>query len=215
MHIPEMEGAALAGGTRLIRLDGAGPSGGGAGDLTDPSRQAELRAAIANALERPAADGIGGPAAGGEPPSKSAVARRVRVLLAEDNAVNQLVVRRTIERAGHEVAIVNNGREALETLARRSFDLVLMDVQMPEMDGFEATAEIRRGEQGSGRHQFIVAMTAHAIKGDRERCLNAGMDDYLSKPIKIADLASLIEGISDPAAEPQTPAGRTPTATGP
>ena len=167
-QFPEMDGAALAGGTRIVRR----------GAASDP---AGLRAALLGAVATPAAG--------------SGAARRVRVLLAEDNAVNQMVARRAIERAGHEVVVASNGREALEILGKRSFDLILMDIQMPEMDGFEATAEVRRMEQGTGRHQLIVAMTAHAIKGDRERCLNAGMDGYLSKPVKIAELTSLIERI--------------------
>jgi signal transduction histidine kinase/CheY-like chemotaxis protein/ligand-binding sensor domain-containing protein len=169
-HIPRLEEAAL-GSTRLVRH---------AGDPADPAGQAELRAAILTALEPRVAAGR--------------AVRRARVLLAEDNTVNQMVARRAIERAGHEVVVVNNGREAIAALAEGRFDVVLMDIQMPEMDGFEATAEIRRMEQGSGRHQLIVAMTAHAIKGDRERCLGAGMDGYLSKPVKVAELVALIAG---------------------
>ncbi len=109
-------------------------------------------------------------------------ARHLRVLLAEDNLVNQRFVVRLLEKRGHTVATAGNGREALQALARESFDLVLMDVQMPEMDGFTATAQIRLGEQHTGRHVPILALTAHAMKGDAERCLEAGMDGYLSKP---------------------------------
>ena len=103
----------------------------------------------------------------------------MKVLLAEDNAVNQRLTVRLLEKRGHTVAVAGNGLEALAALRKESFDLVFMDVQMPEMDGFEATAAIREEETKSGRHQQIIALTAHAMKGDRERCLAAGMDGYL------------------------------------
>src|SRR5262249_56704176 len=109
--------------------------------------------------------------------------RRLRLLLAEDNAVNQRLAATLLERRGHKVTIANNGREALDALAARSFDVVLMDVQMPEMGGFEATRVIRERERATGAHLPIIAMTAHAMKGDRERCLEAGMDEYLTKPL--------------------------------
>jgi two-component system, sensor histidine kinase and response regulator len=114
--------------------------------------------------------------------------RKLRVLLAEDNAVNQTLAVRLLERLGHVVVVAHNGREAVEELEKWNyeFDVVLMDVQMPEMDGFEATAAIRARDQARGAHTPIVAMTAHAMKGDRERCLEAGMDGYVSKPIRIA-----------------------------
>jgi signal transduction histidine kinase/CheY-like chemotaxis protein len=111
-----------------------------------------------------------------------------RILLVEDQEINQVVARRTLEKAGAQVELANNGRQALEILAARDFDLVLMDCQMPEMDGFEATAAIRQREAGSGRHTPIIAMTAHAMAEDRSRCLVAGMDDYLTKPIARASL---------------------------
>jgi CheY-like chemotaxis protein len=115
------------------------------------------------------------------------------VLVAEDNIVNQRVAERLLTRRGHLVTVVNNGREALAAMARGAFDLVLMDVQMPDMDGFEATAAIREEERESGRHIRIVAMTAHAMNGDRERCLAAGMDGYLSKPIDPGTLYDAVE----------------------
>ena len=114
------------------------------------------------------------------------------ILLAEDNPVNQKVAMRMLEKRGHHVALATNGREAVDALAQRSFDLVLMDVHMPEMDGFEATKAIRDQEKLTGSHQSIVAMTASAIKGDSERCIAAGMDDYISKPIDIARLDEVL-----------------------
>jgi two-component system, sensor histidine kinase and response regulator len=116
--------------------------------------------------------------------------------LAEDNMVNQRLVTRLLEKQGHRVVVVNNGHEALAALERDGFDLVLMDVQMPELDGFEATARIRAREQDTGRHIPIIAMTAHALKGDRERCLAAGMDSYLSKPIQPPELLAVIESLT-------------------
>ncbi|MFL5245247.1 MAG: response regulator [Gemmataceae bacterium] len=122
--------------------------------------------------------------------------RSKRILLADDGLVNQQVARQLLEARGHKVVVVNNGREAVGALAHDSFDLVLMDVQMPEMDGFQATMAIRQKEQSTGNHIPIVAMTARAMKGDREQCLNAGMDGYLSKPIRSKDLYEKVEGIA-------------------
>jgi two-component system, sensor histidine kinase and response regulator len=119
--------------------------------------------------------------------------RRLNVLLVEDNAVNQKLAERLLEKQGHSVVSADNGKEALVALENDHFDMVLMDVQMPEMSGVEATAAIRETERATGRHIPIIAMTAHALKGDREQCLEAGMDEYLSKPISAADLANTIE----------------------
>ena len=107
----------------------------------------------------------------------------LEILLVEDNPVNQKVAQRLLEKAGHSVTIAGNGREALAWLVSQPFDLVLMDVQMPEMDGLEATTAIRQRERETGQHLPIVALTAHAMKGDRERCLEAGMDAYVTKPV--------------------------------
>ena len=113
---------------------------------------------------------------------------KLRVLLAEDNIVNQRLAVRMLEKRGHTVLVAGDGREAIAILQREQVDLVLMDVQMPDMDGFQATAAIRDGEKSSGAHLPIVALTAHALKGDMERCLASGMDAYLSKPIRAQDL---------------------------
>ena len=124
--------------------------------------------------------------------------RRRRILLAEDGLVNQKVATALLTRRGHSVVIANNGLEALHHLQEQTFDLVLMDVQMPEMDGLEATQAIRSLEQQTGGHVPIIAMTAHAMKGDQERCLAAGMDGYLSKPIESDKLYAIVEGFSRP-----------------
>jgi signal transduction histidine kinase/CheY-like chemotaxis protein/ligand-binding sensor domain-containing protein len=119
--------------------------------------------------------------------------RRLRVLLAEDNVVNQVLASRLLEKHGHTVVVASNGRKALDALEKEKFDLVVMDVSMPEMDGFEAAAAIRAREEGTESHIPIIAMTAHAMKGDRERCLAAGMDAYVSKPIQAGELFQAIE----------------------
>jgi CheY-like chemotaxis protein len=119
--------------------------------------------------------------------------KQLKILLAEDNLVNQKLGLRVLEKRGHTVKIANNGLEALTALEKESFDLVLMDVQMPEMDGFEATEAIRRKEKKSGGHVPIIAMTAHAMKGDKEKCVRKGMDGYVSKPIKAEELLEVIE----------------------
>jgi CheY-like chemotaxis protein len=118
------------------------------------------------------------------------------VLLAEDNLVNRKVATRLIEKHGHEVVAVEDGLCALEAMEREPFDLVLLDVQMPRLDGLETIARIREREGRDGPHVPVVALTAHAMKRDRERCLEAGMDDYLSKPIRQEELSELLDRIS-------------------
>ena len=118
--------------------------------------------------------------------------QRLQVLLAEDNLVNQSLVAAVLEKAGHHVVLAADGVEALAAFERQPFDMILMDVQMPRMDGLAATAGIRAAEKISGRHVPIVALTAHAMKGDRELCIRAGMDDYLTKPIDLSDLRATI-----------------------
>jgi CheY-like chemotaxis protein len=126
----------------------------------------------------------------------------LKILLAEDNAVNQKVAVRVLEKRGHKVVVAGNGKAAVEATAMEEFDLVLMDVQMPEMDGLEATAAIRVREQTTGRHIPIIAMTAHAMVGDKEDCLAAGMDSYLSKPLQFKELFAVIERTLDHAKTP-------------
>jgi CheY-like chemotaxis protein len=134
---------------------------------------------------------------------------RLHILLAEDNVVNQKLAARVLEKRGHTVVVVENGKEALAALERHGFDLVLMDVQMPEMDGLEATRVIREQEKETGGHVPIIAMTAYAMKGDRERCLEAGMDAYVSKPIQAGELFQAIERLIPSVTHEITKAGMT------
>jgi two-component system, sensor histidine kinase and response regulator len=123
---------------------------------------------------------------------------RLKILLAEDNLINQRVAVRLLEKKGHTVVVAETGKRALELLEpfdQQPFDLVLMDVQMPEMDGLQATAVIRQHEMNSGKHIPIIAMTAHAMVGDKERCLQAGMDGYTSKPLQLEKLLATIEDV--------------------
>jgi CheY-like chemotaxis protein len=119
----------------------------------------------------------------------------LKILVAEDTPFNQTFIMRLLEKHGYHAALVENGQQVLEALSHHAFDLILMDVQMPEMDGFEATQQIREQEKQTGDHMPIIAMTAYAVKGDRERCLAAGMDEYVSKPISSAKLFEAINGL--------------------
>ena len=158
--------------------------------LTKPARRSELRRAIEAALR-----GETLPAATSSPPGSPTppVADPQRVLLVEDNPVNRKVATGMLQRRGHHVTLAGDGKEALTLLQRHAFDVILMDVQMPEINGFEATSVIRRNEQGTETHTPVIAMTANAMKGDRERCLAAGMDDYLPKPIDMLQLDEMVE----------------------
>jgi len=127
------------------------------------------------------------------PASAPAPARSARVLIAEDNAINQTLARRMVEKLGYPCDVVADGGEVLRALEKTEFDLILMDCQMPGMDGYEATREIRLREEGTGRRVAIVAMTANAVEGERERCLSFGMDDYLAKPVKLPVLAEMLQ----------------------
>jgi len=209
MHMPKMDGFELIERIRqgkdsctatIMMLTSAGHRGdaarcqdlGVAAYLLKPIRQSELREAIARVL--------------GAREQKGAIplitryslhdarepAGSLRVLLAEDNPVNQLLASRLLEKRGHSVLVAANGLEALEALEKENFDLVFMDVQMPVMDGFEATAAIRKKEGPSGVRLPVVALTAHAMKGDREKCLAGGMDGYLTKPIRPQELDEIL-----------------------
>jgi CheY-like chemotaxis protein/HPt (histidine-containing phosphotransfer) domain-containing protein len=128
--------------------------------------------------------------------------RSLRILLAEDNTVNQRLAVRILEKRGHAITLACNGKEAVELSERESFDLVLMDLEMPEMGGFEATSLIRKREKAKGGHIPILALTAHAMKGDRERCLAAGMDGYVAKPVQARELYQAIDTLSLPSVAP-------------
>ena len=162
------------------------------GYLVKPVKQRELFEIITMALGQPSRDG--------DPVITRHLIREARrrlsILLAEDNIVNQKLAAKLLEKRGYRVAVASNGREAVDAFEGESFDLILMDVQMPEMDGIEATRLIREKEAEHGGHIPIVAMTAHAMKGDREECLAAGMDDYMSKPFKPKELYSIIEKVA-------------------
>ncbi|OQW76450.1 MAG: hypothetical protein BVN35_06660 [Proteobacteria bacterium ST_bin11] len=154
-----------------------------------PVKHSELWNAIQSALGKSAAKAIDN-----LPKLLTEPTRKLNILLAEDNPVNQYMAVVLLEERGHIVKVANNGQEVLDLLANDSvFDLILMDVQMPVMDGFQATEAIRAGERETGKHMRIIAMTAHALKGDRERCLAVGMDDYIAKPVQEQDLLAMVE----------------------
>jgi CheY-like chemotaxis protein len=174
--------------------------------LTKPVRQSRLFDAIATLMSIPEEEPSAASTADVFAPSPTdapLVATRAlrepkerphaRILVAEDNAVNQKVAVMMLERLGYRVDVAANGLEAIEALSRIPYAAVLMDVQMPEMDGYEATAEIRKGEGPEDRHTPVIAMTANAMQGDREKALEAGMDDYVSKPVKLEELDVVLE----------------------
>jgi PAS domain S-box-containing protein len=179
--------------------------------LSKPVKQSELLDAIVTALDLAPSDAnretIGRD--GSQPPREPCRSRGLCVLLVEDNATNKMLAVTLLEKAGHTVETACNGKEALAALSSRCFDVVLMDVQMPEMDGLECTERIRERERATGAHIPIVAMTAHAMKGDRQRCLEAGMDGYVAKPVQAE---ALYEALGQFAAS-HTHTGRDSTAT--
>ncbi len=222
-HMPGMDGFTTAEGIR--RVAGAEhpiilmlTSGGLKGDvdrcrqlgialhLTKPIRQSELLTAVKQALgnRRQAA---------AEARESSGIAKAgapLRILLAEDNPINQRVAIGLLERMGHSVRVAGDGRAAVEALADEPFDVVLMDVQMPEMGGLEAAMTIRRREADTGAHVPIIAMTAHAMTGDREKCIDAGMDDYVSKPVSARELAAKLAGVGPAGLKPRSSAAKSP-----
>jgi PAS domain S-box-containing protein len=167
--------------------------------LTKPVKHSDLLDSIASVF---GASTRREPAAGAQPGGRPGPP--LRVLVAEDNPVNRKLVTTLLRKRGHRVTAVEHGRAAVDCVTARSFDLVLMDLQMPELGGLEATGEIRRHEKASGGHVPIVALTAHAMSGDRERCLAAGMDGYLFKPIDVDELVRTVESLGRPVAAPPT-----------
>jgi CheY-like chemotaxis protein len=215
LMMPGMDGFELArtvksdptiAATLLVLLTSFGQRGdsttareaGVAAYLTKPVRQAQLFECLANVIAQ-RWSGLAAPVPGKTPDlqtkhaltEKRAMSNNL-ILVAEDNIVNQKVAVRQLRNLGYRADAVADGREAVEALGRISYDLVLMDCQMPEMDGYVATADIRRRE-GTTKHTLIVAMTAHALEGDREKCIAAGMDDYISKPVKSEELGAMLE----------------------
>jgi CheY-like chemotaxis protein len=223
MQMPGMDGIQLAraisgdpaiSSTRLVLLTSIGINinetarmAGVEVVLNKPVRQSQLHDALATMLTTPTETQARPSHRGVRPaphatPAAEGQAYRGHVLLAEDYPVNQMVAMRMLERSGYQVDAVNDGKEAVEALSNIPYGAVLMDVQMPEMDGYEATAEIRRRE-GSARHTPVIAMTADAMQGDRERALAAGMDDYIAKPVKHEELEAVLERwIPHPEQEP-------------
>jgi two-component system, sensor histidine kinase and response regulator len=213
MHMPQMDGFDLVGHIRkrpelvtstIMMLTSGGQKGDAArckelgigAYLLKPVRQAELREGIANIL---GAEEKAAPIPMITRYADSALdpQRSLSILLAEDHPVNQMLAKRLLEKRGHKVKIASNGREALDALEaahdKDPYDLVLMDVQMPEIDGLTATTMLRESEKNTGRHQTVIAMTALVMQGDRERCLAAGMDGYLSKPIRPQELDDMLD----------------------
>ena len=210
-YMPGMDGFALANhirrqpelaGPTIMMLSSAGQLGDAArcrelgisAYLTKPVRQLDLLEAIIAVVRKTETPHAEQPLVTRHTLRESR--RSLHILLAEDNEVNQKLALSLLKKRGHSVVVANNGREALAALARETFDLVLMDVQMPEMGGLEATAEIRKREEGTGKHVPIVAMTAHAMKGDRDKCIQSGMDAYVTKPIQTRDFFATIESVT-------------------
>ncbi len=212
MLVEQVHGDAALADVRVIVLSSAGMVGDAArcrelnvcAYLIKPVKQSELLNAILTVMAPKEAEVAPPPLVTRH--TLREMRSRVRVLLAEDNPVNQRLAVRLLEKRGHLVTVANNGQEALAALERETFDVVLMDVEMPVMDGFAATAEIRKREQETGRHIPIVAMTAHAMKGDRERCLAAGMDDYVPKPLRVEQLMAVIDRLTSGRSEAPAPA---------
>ncbi len=214
--MPGMDGLELAGvirrdpahdGLAMLLLTSAGPPDDPAicaalrisACLTKPVRQSELFDALASALDSGPAVAVAVAVVAADPdPPAAPISGGLRVLLAEDHPINRKVAVAMLEGLGHSIAVAADGSQALAALDAGEFDVVLMDVQMPVLDGFEATAAIRSREASTGRRTPIIALTAHAMKGDRERCLDAGFDAYLPKPIRRAELVAALETLGSP-----------------
>jgi two-component system, sensor histidine kinase and response regulator len=214
LHMPKMDGFGViehikqnpALSTATIMMLSSGGHGGDAAKcqslgvaayLLKPVRQTELREAIARAMGTIPVPGTTSMITQKELREERPASQLLSILVAEDNVVNQKLAVRLLEKRGHTVAVAVNGREAVDLVKRQTFDLVLMDVSMPEMDGITATTVIREREQETGGHQPIVAMTALVTAGDRERCLAAEMDGYISKPIRARELDEVLDHYSD------------------
>jgi PAS domain S-box-containing protein len=211
-HMSDVEGFGLAeqikrnpkiADTTIIMLTSAGQRGdaarcrelGVAAYLTKPIGQAELLEAMRYVLGAKKENADTSPLATRHSLREARLSSSRHILLAEDNAVNQKLAARLLEKRGHTVVVAADGHQALAALDKETFDLVFMDVQMPGMDGFEVTKALREKEKTNGNHLRIIAMTAHAMKGDRERCLEAGMDGYIAKPIHVKELIHAVEGV--------------------
>ena len=209
VHMHGMDGFALASriqqdhtfaGPRIMMLSSVDVrsmpperrAGGISEHLVKPVTRASLLQAIGKVLGQPRKV-----PATSDRPVLSGATRPLRILLAEDNPVNQKVGGRLLERQGHSVVLASTGAEALEAFVRESFDVILMDIQMPVMNGYDATRAIRAHERSTGGHIPVIALTAHAMHGDRESCVHAGMDDYLSKPIQTSALCATLARWSD------------------
>jgi two-component system sensor histidine kinase/response regulator len=209
-QMPEMDGFETAevirqhaeyAATRIVMLTSSGNKGDGArceklgihGYLVKPAKSSELFAAICTVM------GMKSGTPGSTPlvtrHSVREARRNLKILVVEDNRVNQRLALRLLEKLGHSVELANNGREAVDMLDQGVYDVVFMDLQMPELGGIEATVVIREHEKRTGIHVPIYALTAHAMKGDRERCLEAGMDGYLSKPIRSQELYKVLDAV--------------------
>jgi two-component system, sensor histidine kinase and response regulator len=232
MHMPKMDGFGFVERMKersgfcnsiIMMLTSGGQRGdaqrceqlGIAAYLLKPVRQAELHEAVIRVLSARESDGPKPVITRYSLRDNGWAGKSLNVLLAEDNPVNQKLARRLLEKRRHAVTVVSNGQEALDALEQNSYDLVLMDVQMPVMDGFAATIALRERERLTGKHQPVVAMTALAMSGDKERCITAGMDGYLTKPIRPQEFDDLLDGYlaaknETPASDDPAPAAKSP-----
>jgi two-component system sensor histidine kinase/response regulator len=208
-HVEQIRKNGQFGGAIIMMLTSTGETGVTRGSdlgisrfLLKPVRQGELLEAICQGLNKRSQQE---PAPRLTRHTLPEDKRRAHILVAEDNAVNQTLVRRLLEKRGYLVTVANDGRAAFEAFQAEAFDLVLMDLQMPEMDGFEATAAIREREKHIGGHIPIVAITAHASEGDQEKCLVSGMDGFTTKPIRTSELFAVIEKILGDIPKPESP----------